>query len=151
MEANNWIVGQIVIDILIALVLLWFIFVHSRKKGSENNFEEDFQKSESILSEMTEITQVLERNLDEKRELSNRILQKLDEGLKRAEERYLEIQKITKRYGNDLTHNSGTLTDTEKTRASIKTLLKKGLSKVEISQHLGISLGEIDLLLKLQM
>lgn len=151
MEVYNWIVGQIVIDILMALVLLWFIFFHSRKKGPENNLEEDFRKSESILSEMREITQVLEKNLDEKRELSNRILKQLDAGLKRAEERYREIQKITKEYGNDLTHNSGTLTDTEKTRTSIKTLLKKGLSKVEISQHLGISLGEIELLLKLQM
>jgi len=151
MEVYNWILGQIVIDILMALVLFWFIFSHSRKKGSENNLEEEFRRSESILSEMREITLDLEKNLEEKRELSNRILQQLDEYLKRAENSRREIQKIAKDYGSDLTNSSGTLTDTEKTRDSIKALQKKGLSKVEISQHLGVSLGEIDLLLRLQM
>ena len=151
MEVHNWILGQVIIDIIMALVLLWFIFFHSRKNGSGNNLEEEFRKSELILAEMREITQVLEKNLEEKRDLSNRILKQLDDGLKKAEESRREIQKITKEYGSDLTNNSGTLTDTEKTRDSIKALQNKGLSKVEISQHLGISLGEIELLLKLQM
>lgn len=151
MEIYNWILGQIIIDISMAIVLFWFIFSNSRKKVYGNNLEEEFRRSESILSEMREITRDLEKNLEEKKELSNRILQQLEEGLKKADDSRREIKKIAKGYGNGLTHGSETLTDTEKTRDSIKALREKGLSKVEISHHLGVSLGEIDLLLKLQM
>ena len=38
--------------------------------------------------------------------------------------------------------------DKEKIWSSVSSLLAKGLSKEEIAQHIGISVGEIELLLK---
>ena len=50
------------------------------------SFKAAFRKSESILSEMEHITQALEKNLMEKREISARILQRLDDTLEKADE-----------------------------------------------------------------
>ena len=150
MEANNWIIYQVIIDIIMAVLLLWFIIFQYRRKRPHQDFETAFRKSEAILSEMRQISQVFDKNLKEKRELSHHILGQLDEGLKRAEESYQQIQKIIQKYSTNLTYQPSTLNDVNHTRSSIDALLAKGLSRKKIAQHLGISVGEIELLLKLQ-
>jgi len=151
MEIQSWIIGQIAIDIIIAALLIWFILSQIRKKDERNDFEASLLKAEGILSEMREVTQVLGINLEDKRVLGNRILEQLDEGLRKADESRGQLQKIIKQCSTNMTDRTSTLNDTDQTRSSVNALLEKGMSRIEISQHLGISLGEIDLLLKLQV
>jgi len=150
MEAHSWIIGQIIIDIILAVLLLWFIRFHFRGKRSGHDTGETFREPEAILSEMRNISQALEKNLEEKKELSRHILGQLDEGLKRAEERYQQIQKIVQEYSTNMAYQPGILKDSRQARSSVNALLAKGLSRNEIAQHLGISVGEIELLLKLR-
>ena len=56
MEANSWIIYQVIIDIIMAVLLLWFIFFQYRRKSPHQDFETAFHKSEAILSEMRQIS-----------------------------------------------------------------------------------------------
>jgi len=150
MEAHSWIIGQIIIDIIMAALMLWFIRFHFKKKRPGQDIGATFREPETILSEMRQISRTLEKNLEEKKELSRHILGQLDDGLKRAEERYQQIQKIIQGYSTNMTYQPDILKDARQARSSVNALLAKGLSRREISQHLGISAGEIELLLKLQ-
>jgi hypothetical protein len=150
MEAHSWIIGQIIIDIIMAALMLWFIRFHFKKKRPGQDIGAAFREPEIILSEMRQISRTLEKNLEEKKELSRHILGQLDDGLKRAEERYQQIQKIVQGYSTNLTYQPDILKDARQARSSVNALLAKGLSRKEIAQHLGISMGEIELLLKLQ-
>ena len=150
MDAQHWIIAQILIDFLIAALLLWFIIFQLRGKGTKANPEEILLKSEKILSEMRDLSRELDKNLEEKRELSRRTLNRLEEGLRRADKSFGQIQKILKEFSINLTPQTSTLKDSRQIRSSVNSLLSKGVSKEEIAQHLGISLGEIELSVKLQ-
>jgi hypothetical protein len=150
MESHVWIIGQSVVDIIMIFIIFWFIRTHQNKQLDLQNHEQVLQRSESLLSEMREISLVLEKNLAEKKDLSRRILDQLDEGLKRAEEAYRQISGIVPKSGIPPARNAEGADDTEHLRSSVQALMEKGLSKGEISRHLGISIGEIDLLIKLQ-
>jgi len=150
MDAQIWIICQIIIDIIMVAILLWLGKLHSKRQMPWQSFEAAIQESETVLSEMKQIGQVLEKNLEEKKDLTHHILEQLDQGLKRAEERYQQICKIILKPDTTLTDQPVPLKDTNHTMSSINALLRKGLSKEEIAQHLGISVGEIELLLKLQ-
>ena len=149
MEVQTWIIGQIAIDIIIAILILWFIGSHFKVKKSVNDKDSIFQEPEMIISEMRQISQELDKNLKEKREISQQILVQLDEGLRKADETFRQVQKIIKEFGS-AAHPKVSLKDTVKTRESVNALLAKGLSRGEVAQHLGISIGEIELLIKLQ-
>ena len=151
MEIQSWIIGQVVIDLVIAALLLWFVLtgILRKKNGIVQDTDAAFKRSEKILVEMREISQDFEKNLIEKRELSRSILKHLDEGLERARESSLEIQKIIREYSTDMVQ-PGMIEDTEQTKLAIRKLLSKGMSRQKISHKLNIPIGEIDLILKLQ-
>jgi hypothetical protein len=149
MEPQVWIGIQIFIDLIMVAVLAWFLRSHSRIRMSWQDHEMVIQKAESILAEMRQISQALETNLQEKKELGKHILAQLDQGLERAEETYLQISKLNPRPGHPM-GQADPMKDADRTRSTIHTLLRKGLSREEIAQQLGISVGEIELLLKLQ-
>jgi hypothetical protein len=149
METQVWIGIQILIDLIMVALLVWFLGSHARRQMSWRDQEMVIQKAESILAEMRAISQTLEANLQEKKELGSHILAQLDQGLKKAEETYLQISRINPRLGASM-GQPDPMKETERTRSTIHTLLQKGLSKEETAQHLGISVGEIELLLKLQ-
>jgi hypothetical protein len=150
MDAQTWIICQIIIDIIMVAILLWLGKLHSKRKMPWQSFEAAIHKSETVLSEMKQIGQLLEKNLDEKKDLTHHILEQLDQGLKRAEERYQQICKIILKPDTTRTDQASPSKDTNHTIFSINALLRKGLSKEEVAQHLGISVGEIELLIKLQ-
>ncbi len=150
MEIQYWIIGQIVVDFMMLALLLWFLRVQSRHQLTWQDHEAVIQKSASILSEMREISLDLEKNLEEKRALSQHILDQLDQGLEKAEESYHQLSGIipaSGRAGRSGQQSVGE--DGTHTRSSVMALLDKGLSKEEIGRHLGISVGEIELMLKL--
>ena len=150
MEPNTWIIGQIIIDSILAGLLIWFVISHYKQRKPSNDLSTAFQKSEIILLEMDRISRALEKNLEEKKDLSQQILGQLDEGLQRADECRQQLQKIIRRCSTRMDHPSGLIKDTGRIRTSIKALLARGLSKEEVARHLAISVGEIELLLKIQ-
>lgn len=150
METQSWIISQIVIDIFMAALLFWFIRYRAKAKGVDNNLGMEFERSDKILSEMRELSRQLDKNLEEKRELSRIILGQLDEGMQRAEEAYKQFQNIIRDYSPDRVPIPDPLADSRRIKKSVKALLKRGLSREEIAQYLGISVGEIELLIKLQ-
>ncbi|MBN2124029.1 MAG: hypothetical protein JW821_07035 [Deltaproteobacteria bacterium] len=149
MEFHLWIVGQIIVDVIMLGLLLWFVRTQGRVRISWQEQEKIVQRAEILLAEMHQISQVLEKNLQEKKELSQRILEQLEQGLKRARDTYREISRIVPGAGAMGNGPVSPAKDSDRTRSSVNTLLGKGLSKEEIAQHLGISVAEIELLLKL--
>ncbi|MBN1627587.1 MAG: hypothetical protein JW944_13770 [Deltaproteobacteria bacterium] len=150
MEIENWIIAQMVIDLIIACVLFWFMRLNTKSKKTDNEPDEAFQRSEAILSEMRELSLSLDRNLEEKRKLSGAILGQLDETLERAEETYMRIRDAARDLGADPERAKNTLKNSDQIRSSIKALVSKGLPMEEIAQHLNMSIDEIELLIKLQ-
>ena len=149
MDIQNWIIAQLVIDAVLVFCILLFMRSYLRSKKTENDFGDIFQKPENIISEMQEITRQLDRNLEEKKELSRLILSQLDDGLKRAEESFKQLQGVIREFSSKGGNSRETIKDREKIWVSVSSLLAKGLSKEEIAQHIGISVSEIELLLKL--
>lgn len=150
MEIHSWIIAQIGVDIIMVALLLWFLKSQYKKQIAWQDYEKVIKKSEDILAEMGEISQTLERNLQEKKLLSREILEQLNQGLRRAEESCRQITEIIPKSAKALGGERASIDDTNRTRSSVKALLDKGLSKEEIARHLGLSVGEIDLLVKLQ-
>ena len=135
--------------------MFWFLFQHLLKKRQNGpdkaldpELESSFERSRIILEEMNAIAERLEINLEEKRDLSRDILKQLDDGLKRAKESSIEIQKIIHEYSTDMAMVDGSQ-DTEKTKLLIKDLVSKGMTRQEISKKLDVPMGEIELMLKL--
>lgn len=144
------ILGQILIDLSILTLLIWLIKVSinlAKPKGSNIN---DFHIPEALVKEMREIAQDLDKNLEQKKKLSHDILTRLNEGLEQAEAYAKRIEKVNQAYGFQLREGVSDLKDREQTRSSIQALISKGFSREEIARHLGITLGEIELLIKLQ-
>lgn len=150
MEIQTWVIGQTAIEIIIIFLLLWFIKSHLAMRKKNNDLSAVFEKPEQILAEMRELTRQLDKNLEEKKEISNKMLGQLDEILEKADQSYTQLQNIIKEYSSKPVHSYNSEHDSRKVRTSVNDLLKKGLSKQEIAQQLGISVGEIELLIKLQ-
>jgi DNA-binding NarL/FixJ family response regulator len=99
---------------------------------------------------MRRLSEGLEANLKEKKDLSQHILEQLDQGLKKAQETSGELSKIMLKAGSLLADPSQSQGTSSHTRSAVESLLAKGLTREEVAKHLGISGGEIDLLLKLR-
>ena len=150
MDAQMWVIGQIVIDVIMVSVLLWFLRLYSRGQLSWKNHAAVLDKSVELLSDMRSISDDLEMNLREKKELSRSLLEQLDRTLRRAEESHRQLSKIASVSSNGFTRDTSILAeDADQLRSSVDSLLDKGFSKEEIAKDLGVSIGEIDLLVRL--
>jgi methyl-accepting chemotaxis protein len=150
MNIQLWIVGQIAIDALLVGILLWLIVAGNRRRARDTEAQnETLRKSEEILSDMRDITRELEGNLEEKRELTRRLLGRLDETLERAGRRYDQLNELFEKTESVSDRDPVFPKEASGTHASIRSLLDKGLSKEEVARHLGVSVGEIELFLKL--
>jgi DNA-binding NarL/FixJ family response regulator len=150
MTIETWVIGQTAIEIIIILLLMWFIKSHLAMRKKNSDLSSIFEKPEQILAEMRELTGQLDKNLEEKKEISKKMLGQLDEILKKADQSYNQLQGIIKEYSSKPVHSYNSELDSRRVRTSVNDLLKQGLSKQEIAQQLGISVGEIELLVKLQ-
>jgi len=150
MEIQDWIMTQMAIDLVIVCVLLWFIRLNFKAKKKDNELDDAFRKSEGILAEIRELSLNLDKNLEEKRKLSRMILEQLDETLNNAEDACLRVKNAAKDLGAAPDRSKTVPKNTDQIRSSVKALLSKGLPRAEIAHHLGMSLDEIELLIKLQ-
>jgi hypothetical protein len=149
MPPHFWIGAQILLDVLMVALLLWFLRAFSRRETTWRDHERAVVKAEAILGEMKEIGLALDANLKEKREISSRIMAQLDQTLQKAEETHNRILDILPEINRGSSSTPTEPKDPEKTRLSVYALLGKGLSKEEIARHMGISQGEIELMMKL--
>jgi hypothetical protein len=147
MTPQLWIGVQVLLDILMVVLLVWFLRSFSRHQASWSEHDAAIQKADSILVEMREISRTLENNLKEKKELSHRILTRMDEELKRAEDSYNRISALLPKSPNET--SGRTDPGDSSTRASVNALIERGIPKEEIARQLGISVGEVELILKL--
>ncbi|RJR49578.1 MAG: hypothetical protein C4576_06555 [Desulfobacteraceae bacterium] len=143
-----WIGAQVLLDLLMVVLLVWFLRSFSKQQNSREDHEAAIRKAEEILGEMRDLSRVLDANLKEKKDLSNRILTQMDQVLKKAEESYGRLSSILPKMGR-IDGPQPDQKDSEKTRSSVFALLAKGLDKEEIGRHLGIGTGEIELMMKL--
>jgi hypothetical protein len=150
MEIQNWIMVQMVIDLVIVCLLLWFIRLNIKPRKPDGEVDEAFRRSEAILSEIRELSLSLDKNLEEKRKISARILGQLDETLEKAEDACSRIREAARDLGANPGGSKNLPKNSDQIRTSVKALISKGLPREEIAQHLGMSLDEIDLLIKLQ-
>jgi hypothetical protein len=150
LEVELWIIGQILIDAALVALLVWFVKFNEKRRIPWQDFDAVYEKSRGILSEMKEISLSLERNLEEKRQLSRLILAQLDEGIERAEESSRQVLGMVHKSDTMSTQASTVMKDSPDTRASISALFARGVPKEDIAQHLGISLGEVELFVKLK-
>ncbi len=149
MDIKLWIIVQIAIDIIMVAVLVWVISSNRRQKGSEPEEAPDMGRPEALLAEIKEITRHLEENLEQKRELSRRLLGRMDETLARAEERYQQFSRLLDQADRVSKGDNYSEARERDKSGSIRELLDQGMTKNEVARHLGISVGEIDLFLKL--
>jgi len=144
------ILAQILLDLLILVLLVWLIKTSLKKAGTGGSKTDSFPIPETLVEEMREIAADLGQNLEQKRNLSHDILQRLDEGLGQAEAYLKKIEKINESYRHQLRARGSEENDRAQIRSSVQAMISKGFSREEIARRLGISLGEIDLLIKLQ-
>ncbi len=149
MEFKYWIIGQIVIDGLIFLLLL-LIFGVKYGRGNLAKIQKNMERANGILSEIEEITSRLENLLEEKKGLMENLLSGMDDKIKRAETICEQLGHV-KYPVNGLVEEGYGLRDKKK-QIPVKTvrkLMKKGMTKEEISKYLNLPSGEIDLIMKL--
>jgi hypothetical protein len=150
MDIQNWIMTQMIIDLIIACVLLWFIRLNMKARKPDNELEDELRRSEGILAEIKQLSLNLDKNLEEKRKLSRKVLEQLDETLERAESACERVKNAAKDIGANPERSKNIPKNSDQMRSSVKALIAKGLPREEIAQHLGMSVDEIDLLIKLQ-
>ncbi len=149
MDIQTWIIGQSFVEIIIICIMLWFIKCHLAMQKKNARMDTLFERPEQIISEMKEVTRLLEKNLEEKREISRKLLGQLEDILKRADHAHNELQGLMKEYSLRPVNAHPSEQDSKRMRASVNDLLKQGHSKEEIAGKLGISTSEIELLIKL--
>lgn len=150
MSTTILISGQMLIDIVILILLVWLIKVSGNRANPGESKVDDLQAPEALVREMREIAVDLEKNLEQKRTLSRDVLARLEDELEQAEAYVRRMEKINEACGHQLRERTSDSNNRDRTRSSIQSLLAKGFSRDEIAQHLGIPLGEIELLIKLQ-
>jgi hypothetical protein len=150
MDIQNWIMTQMGVDLIIVCVLLWFIRLNMKAKKPDIELDEKLRKSEVILERIKELTLHLEKSLEEKRKLSRNVLDQLEETVERAEKTCERIKNAAKDIGANPERSKNITKSSDQIRSSVKALIAKGLPREEIAQHLGMSVDEIDLLIKLQ-
>jgi hypothetical protein len=150
MSTYYLIFGQILIDLIILILLIWLIKVSGNRANPKRSMIDDLQMPDTLVKEMRVIAEDLNKNLEQKKILSRDILNRLNDGLEQAEAYAKKIERINEAYGFQLRERGSDLKDRERTRSSIQALISKGFSREEIARHLGITLGEIELLIKLQ-
>ena len=148
MEIQTWIIGQTAIEVIIIFLMLWFLRSHFAVRKQNSELNAFFEHPERILAEMKELTRQLDKNLEEKKEISKKMLGQLEDILKKADRSYNQLQNLLKEYSSrPASHHPDN--DSIRMHTSVNDLLKQGFSKEEIARQLGISVGEIELLIKL--
>ena len=151
MQEQYWVIAQLAIDIFMLALLVVLLKIMSRKRATAANPADPvFSKSENLLKEIRQISETLEKNLEEKRALTRNVITQLETLLSDAEGASLRLEGLMNTWSKTGLSEKNRLSDTERLKKSASILLEKGLAKKEIARRLGVPLGELELMLKLQ-
>jgi hypothetical protein len=148
MQIQLWVLIQIAIDCILMALLLGYLRSWSKRQLPRQEYEEIIKRSEAILTEMKQLGLMLEKNLQEKREISRHLLDQLDQGLAKAQAHYKKIQDLHQKQEEFLEAKKKDIPNDAR-RPAIQILSEQGLSKEAIAQQLNLPLGEVELYLKL--
>jgi nitrate/nitrite-specific signal transduction histidine kinase len=149
MGEQFWIVGQLAIDIVMLVLLAILLALFRSDRGKIVRSGELNMPSERLLEEMKQISASLEKNLEEKRELTGTIVRELQILLSDAKDASLRLEVLLNTWRNTETTGRSEPSDTERLKKSARVLSDKGLSRKEIAKRLNIPMGELELMLKL--
>ncbi len=138
MEIQSWIMVQLCVDLLMFGLLILLLKAQLANRPGQGGLKKAAEKSEALLEEMRQLSLGLERNLEEKRALTQRILAELDKRLSQADAASLQLKTL---------HASS---KAPITLESIRKLKSKGFSIEDIARRLDIPVGEVALTVKLQ-
>jgi hypothetical protein len=150
MQEQYWVVAQLAIDIFMLVLLVVLLKNMSRKRGTAVNPSSVYLQPENLLKEMKQISEILEKNLEEKRTLTRNIITELETLLSDAERASLRLEGLMDTWKRSRLSDKNRLSDTEHLKKSASALLEKGMAKKEIARRLDVPLGELELMLKLQ-
>jgi hypothetical protein len=151
MEFKVWIMGQIAVDVFMFILLLVILMMHLKVRFSGEGLDKSIRRSEVCLAELKEIGVGLEKNLSEKRDLSQSLLSEMDKRLGEARRVSEELRRILMECREEgLSSGRNRVWNPSPTGESIRALLEKGLTKEEVSKHYNVPSGELDLILKLR-
>ncbi len=150
MQEQFWVIAQMAIDIFMLVLLVVLLKSMSRKRETTTSSDPAFSQPGTLLKEMRQITETLEKNLEEKRTLTRNVITELETLLSDAESAALRLEGLMNTWQRIRPFEKNSRTDTERLKKSAKALLEKGLARKEIARRLDIPLGELELMLKLQ-
>jgi len=143
MAAQALVLGQIVVDLVLLALLSYLIFRLLPRKVDAGNEGEGL----ALIRQAEELRSELERNIEEKRQLTGKILAHLDERLVSAREVRDRLEQLLSRAGG------GGVNRTEgrepSRRATALALAERGASAGEIASLLELPRGEVELMIKL--
>ena len=150
MQEQFWVIAQMAIDIFMLILLVVLLKSMSRKKRPVTGPDPAFLQPEALLKEMRQISETLEKNLEEKRNLTRNVITELETLISDAESTALRLEGLMNTWQKTRPSEKNSPTDTERLKKSARTLLEQGLARKEIARRLDIPQGELELMLKLQ-
>jgi hypothetical protein len=144
MASQALVLGQIVVDLVLLALLSYLIFrLLPRKVDVANDGE-----SATLVRQAGELRSELERNIEEKRQLTTKFLADLDERLIRARDVRDRLEHLLSRAnGSGIGRNQGS---EPSRRAAALALAARGVSAGEVASILELPRGEVELMIKLQ-
>ncbi|MFH1147782.1 MAG: DUF2802 domain-containing protein [Pseudomonadota bacterium] len=142
LSTETLLVAQIVIEILL-IILVGLLLVKYRRVNM-NPVTNNIEKALNLAAESEKICQVLAANLNEKRELADRILSEIDNRLEDSRNLSAVSGHPSNQTGIHLTPRNG-----EVPYSHVIEMRRSGLSVEEIAERLSMSKGEIELVLGL--
>ena len=144
MASQALVLGQIVIDLVLLALLSYLIFRLLPRKVDAGNEGQ----SALLVRQAEELRSELERNIEEKRQLTGKILAHLDERLASARELRDRLEQLVSRAGGGGTNR--TEGGEASRREAALVLAARGVSPGEIASILELPRGEVDLMIKLR-
>ncbi len=143
MALQALVLGQIVIDLILLALLSYLIFRLLPKKVEVGNDGD----STALVRQVEELRSELERNIEEKRQLTTKVLAHLDERLTSAKDLGDRLEHLLSRAnGSGISRIDGA---EPSRRSAALALAARGVSAPEIASMLELPRGEVELMIKL--
>lgn len=143
LSTETLLVAQIAIEIL--LIILVALLLVKYRRINMNPVTKNIEKALNLAAESEKICQVLAANLNEKRELADRLLSDIDNRI----EQLRNMPAVSSHYGPNQTSIYSSHSNGDVPHTHIIEMHRSGLSVDEIAERLSMSRGEIELVLGL--
>lgn len=135
---------QIAMDILVIALLMYYVTKPARKIEGTEAAMDSLQR---IIDETCQISEVFDKNLQERQELMQGIIRRLDQEVREAETVYRKLDTLRKSMDTISSTQISTFASSE--NQDILRLSKAGMDPKAIARKLQKPLGEIELILNL--